>query len=232
MNLKRQLNLTIRSLLVALCVTLSGCQGLLCCWPLPWRGVGHNASEYVYQGPVTVPVAIDTRFANVVRTRIAFLASGQSQGFYEPSRRLIQELRVQFQEQDLQEVVVPENDAVGLHFDQIVQGKVNELEIVRVSQAYNADTIGLVRVNSFETLPAMRMSAAVAFIDCNETVVFCSVDETWDLSDPETRSQWDQFLSRRRLGDSLEPTVQNQSPQLMFQFAAEQVVTSLRAAGY
>ncbi|MEL7497691.1 MAG: hypothetical protein AAFN77_08785 [Planctomycetota bacterium] len=216
-------------LVVLAVVTSTGCQRFAHCG---WFPFGASAEIHTTSiAPPSIPIAIDPRFQHAERDRVLLISSGFDQSGFPSNQSMIDELQLQFQKSGLQEAIAPRNVEMKSHTDEILVGKFNEYEMVELARAYNADTIALVRVNELSRHAPLRLGVTVAFVDCNESYVFCSVDYQWDLAENSTRWEFNDFLSRMTIPD-YEREISCASPRLVMQFASEQLVHSLELNGY
>lgn len=218
-------------LTITLTITLTAGCGRACRFPIGgW--FASQPVEYLYEPSPSVPVYIDSRFQFKQRHRVAFTASGIDPGSYQSNRKMCDAFVTQFRKSGIQEAISPLDCHLNLTGDEIERGQFSEREFVDVSRRYNLDTIALVRINQLDATAPMKLGVTVAFVDAAESVVFCSIDHQWDLSERET---WQSFVKFTCLESQLsehEKSMKLKSPTQLFRFAAKQVVDSLQHEGY
>ncbi len=207
-------------LLVMIC---TGCQRFRF-KPLFARNV---VTEQVAPTPPTYQTFVSPRFWSNRPNRILMIESGQNNGNYEESRKLIAELATQIRASGAFEVVTPE---VRLHStpDNILHGRFDEREIAYLSRSHSADAIALVRVNDLQAHGSLRTSATVAVIDCQETVVTFGLDGAWDTANLNTKNQFEQFVSGRTMTNG--PSIYYRSPSQLLAFVASQIAVEMQSA--
>lgn len=206
-------------------VLLAGCQ-YASPFMLPFWGYAEVAPE---PSVPTHQVFVTPNFHGARPARVVLLASNLNDGSYDENRRLIEELAARFRAEGLFEVVTPNLRLPG-HLDNIQQGKFGERDVARISREYNADAIGMVRVNELRSYSPIRTSITLAFVDSNESVVACGVDGVWDLAEVTTRRDFKNFLIQD--GTDCNNQLYLQSPNALFKFVASQISRSIRSSGY
>ena len=213
------------SFAVMITLLLAGCQ-YASPFMLPFWGY----TEVVPESSVpTHQIFVTPNFHGARPSRLVLVASNQNAGSYDENRRLIAELASRFRAEGLFEVVTPEMRLPG-HMDNIQQGRFGERDIARISREFNADAVGLVRVNELRSLSPIRTSMSLAIIDSNESVIACGVEGVWDLADVSTRRDFQNFLAQD--GTDSRNQLYLQSPNALFKFVASQVSRSIGNSGY
>lgn len=213
------------SIAVMFTMLLAGCQ-----YASPFMFPFWGYTEVVAENPVpTHQVFVTPQFHGARPGRLVLLASNQNAGSYDENQRLIAELASRFRAEGLFEVVTPDLRLPG-HMDNILQGRFGERDIARFSREFNADAVGIVRVNELRSLAPIRTSMTLAIVDSNESVVACGVEGVWDLADVSTRRDFQSFLAQD--GTDSRNQLYLQSPNALFKFVASQVSRSIRNSGY
>ncbi len=128
------------------------------------------------------------------------------------------------------EVVVSTDYSCAKTFDEIVQGKFLEPELVKTALQYNADAVMLVRVNHWDTHHPMTISISVAMIDANEAVVIFAADGVWDLNDRATMKNFRKRLCSQSV-DPVSLKIRMRSPIRFLSYVAQQVTDAMNFAG-
>lgn len=194
-------------------------------------GIRQPVQMPTYSEP-TFSVFVSPQFRATRPKRILLLESGHQKGNYGESKKLIAELASSFRRLGICEVVVSQDVRLRQHSDNILQGKFDEREIAALSRQFNADAIGVVRVNELVAFSPMRVSITLAIIDSNESVVTFAVDGTWDTTRPATNNEFQRYVCgscNSVLNTSELKSVGLQSPTKLLSFAASQITDSLNS---
>ena len=152
---------------------------------------------------------------------------GRTPGNYDETQKLISLLASKIRAAGAFEIIVPPNERLHLDFDDILKGRFEGRgEIAGLARRYNADAIGLVRVNDFRAYAPMRTSVTMAIVDSAETIVTFAVDGSWDTADPGVNRQFQHYVKIHSQGNPLStqiPSLQLQSPESLFGFVASQM---------
>lgn len=191
---------------------------------------GNESVEASIPSRPTYRTFVSPLFESHPPQRVVILESGPTPGSYGETRKLIVELASQIRAAGRFEVVVPDEERLHFHPDNILNGEYDEREIAAISRRYNADAIALVRVNELQSFAPMRISATMAIVNSHESVVVFGVDGTWDTSRLATMNEFTAFAENR--GDwipneSPSSAIYVQSPTLLMSFAASQMTEAL-----
>ncbi len=196
------------------------CQGFRCSEPAPLPEVP------------TYSVYVSPQFKANKPKRIVMLAAGQTQGNFNETQKLIGILASKIRAVGAFEIVTPTNERLPLFNDDILKGRFNEREMTALARRFNADAIGLVRVNEFRAYAPMRISVTMAIVDGAETVVSFAIDGSWDTSDPGVNRQFTAYVNAHCQSNPLSsqyPSLQLQSPESLFAFVASQMDEALQS---
>lgn len=163
------------------------------------------------------------------------LAAGQTKGSYNETQKLISLLASKIRAAGAFEIITPPNERLHLFYDDILKGRFDEREIAELARRYNADAIGLVRINDFRAYAPMRSSATMAIIDSAETIVTFAVDGSWDTADPGVNRQFQNYVKIHSQSNPLSsqiPSLQLQSPESLLGFVASQMDQALQSTFY
>ena len=164
--------------------------------------------------------------------RVVMVASGRSNGSYRTHQKIITELAAQIRGQDQFEIVAPRDRYLQGHSDNILEGKFEEAELVRIAREFNADAVLLIKVNEFRPSPPMRANLSIAILDANESVVAFGMSGVWDLANMNTKQAFEQFLYNTSSGSANEGNLYLQSPNQLFRFIGSQVADSITRSGF
>ncbi|MEZ6095519.1 MAG: hypothetical protein R3C03_15030 [Pirellulaceae bacterium] len=97
-----------------------------------------------------------------------------------------EQLTNQFRQSRIAEMVLDKRMS-GCHCDlnAILHGTFNEYDMLEVTTDYQADSLMLTRVNAFDAVWPMSMSATAVLIDRNDAIVTVAADGHWNLRVPE-----------------------------------------------
>ncbi len=211
--------------LVASLILMTGCQ-YVPHFMMPFWG----EMEVVAEPEIpTHQVFLTPQFRGARPNRVVLVSSNRNPGSYDANDKLIVELAARFRADGLFEVVTPNLRLPG-HLDNIQQGKFSERDLARIAREFNADAVGLVRVNELRAYSPIRTSITIAFVDSNDTVISCGIDGIWDLANANTRRQFQNFFALD--GTDGRNQVNLQSPNSLFRFVASQVSHSVMNSGY
>jgi hypothetical protein len=160
------------------------------------------------------------------------LAAGQTPGNFKETQKLIALLASKIRAVGAFEIVTPANERMPLFNDEILKGRFNEVEMSALARRYNADAIGLVRVNEFRAYAPMRTSVTMAIVDGAETVVSFAIDGSWDTAEPGINRQFTEYVNTHCQSNPLSsqyPSLQLQSPESLFGFVASQMDEALQS---
>ena len=160
------------------------------------------------------------------------VASGRSNGSYRTHQKIITELAAQIRGQAQFEIVAPRDRYLQGHSDNILEGKFEEAELVRIAREFNADAVLLIKVNEFRPSPPMRANLSIAILDANESVVAFGMSSVWDLANMNTKQAFEQFLYNTSSGSANEGNLHLQSPNQLFRFIGSQVADSITRSGF
>jgi hypothetical protein len=183
----------------------------------------------------TYSVYVSPQFKTNKPKRIVMLAAGQTPGNFNETQKLIQLLASKLRAAGAFEIVTPPNERLPLANDNILKGRFSEREMSELARRYNADAIGLVRVNEFRGYAPMRTSVTMAIVDSAETVVSFAIDGSWDTADGGVNRQFRNYVNAHCQSNPLSsqyPSLQLQSPESLFAFVASQMDQALQSTFY
>ena len=215
-------------LIIAGLLTTTGCQ-MLCQIPALFHAP--DQVETVYPPSDGFRVYVNPRLRGKRPKRVLLIASGFGNGAFDAEQRMIEELASQIRLQGKYEVVTQPGARLEHHADNIVEGKFSEREVARWSRQYNADAIGLVKVNELSAIAPLRASVTVAFIDSNQTIVACSVDGVWDVANQRTAQAYRSFWDNAGIPPH-ERDLRLQSPTSLMKFMSAEICSAMTDAGY
>jgi len=217
------------ALMIGLVSLLSGCCHYLTCRNLQCLDPGLSSEVPTYS------MYVSPHFDTNKPRRIVMLAAGQTKGSYNETQKLISLLASKIRAAGAFEIITPPNERLHLFYDDILKGRFDEREIAELARRYNADAIGLVRINDFRAYAPMRSSATMAIIDSAESIVTFAVDGSWDTADPGVNRQFQNYVKIHSQSNPLSsqiPSLQLQSPESLLGFVASQMDQALQSTFY
>lgn len=204
------------------------------CHYLAWSRACCDDALWVPESP-TYSKYVSPQFNANKPRRIAMLTAGRTPGNYKETQKLISLLATKIRAAGAFEIIVPPDERLHLETDDILTGRFSERKIAELARRYNADAIGLVRVNDFRAYAPMRTSVTLAILDSAETIVTFAVDGSWDTADPGVHKQFQTYVNSNSCSNPLAvqiPSVQMQSPESLFAFVAAQIDQALQSTFY
>lgn len=184
--------------------------------------------------PIAAPqanlrVGVDPFFHQYPPQRVVLFCSNEVQFGRTKTRQVVETIAEEIRSAGLFEIYAPQTLDQLCDIDEILHGRFDEAELLRLAQTYSADSVMFVRINEASLFNPMSASLTMAIVDVDEALLTFSMDGRWATQDQTTRMFFDEYL-QLRINDAMDAPAEvlHHSPDAFIRFVANQVALVLK----